>query len=352
MTPRRSEPMPVKYWSAAGLMLTYWCNARCASCHVRSGPQRGEWMDVEQGLTWWEQLISASPHGCRVHVTGGEPFGDWPRLISLCRGAHRAGLGPLQAVETNAFWATEERIVRDRLGALDAAGMGKLSISADPYHQQYVPIERCRLAARVGQEVLGADRVQVRWGRWLDAGCDTGELAAAQREDLFRRYVPRGRVRWAGRAVRLLAPAWLVKTVEELADMPCSEALLRSKHVHLDPSGLICPGTCVGIVLGHASAESIGGAWRRLAEDHADREVVGTLARCGPVGLLAAARRTGFVPAEAYAGKCHLCWELRTHLANRREAVGELGPGWVYRAGRGEDEKSGQLPASPQRRMQ
>ena len=40
------QPMPVKYWSFAGLMLTYWCNARCASCYLRCGPERGEEMTV------------------------------------------------------------------------------------------------------------------------------------------------------------------------------------------------------------------------------------------------------------------------------------------------------------------
>jgi len=147
--------MPVKYWSSAGLLLTYWCNARCESCYLSCGPQRGEWMSVQLGLRVWGELQDASPHGCRVHISGGEPFGDWDRLIELCRAAAERGLGPLQAVETNAFWALDEAIVRRRVSQLAEAGMYRLVVSSDPYHQQFVPIERCRTAVEAARRQLG-----------------------------------------------------------------------------------------------------------------------------------------------------------------------------------------------------
>jgi len=73
---RRGDPMPVKYWSFAGLMLTYWCNASCASCYLCCGPERVEEMSVDFALRLWGELIDACPHGCRIHLSGGEPFGD------------------------------------------------------------------------------------------------------------------------------------------------------------------------------------------------------------------------------------------------------------------------------------
>ncbi|MDY7011956.1 MAG: radical SAM protein, partial [Planctomycetota bacterium] len=129
----KSKPMPVKHWSFAGLMLTYWCNARCASCYVCSSPSDAGDMTVESALAFWEGLQNASPHGCRIHIGGGEPFGRWEILIELLQQAKSAGLGPLEAVETNAFWACDEKIIRERLAALDEAGMDRLTISADPY---------------------------------------------------------------------------------------------------------------------------------------------------------------------------------------------------------------------------
>jgi hypothetical protein len=330
--PRRDTPMPVKHWSFAGLMLTYWCNAACASCYLRCGPDRSgqEEMTAEAALGFWRSLAAASPHGCRIHLSGGEPFGDWPRLIEICRHAAAEGLGPLEKVETNCFWATDETLVRDRLAALDAAALGRLVISADPYHQQFVPIERCRLAARLAEEMLGRQRVLVRWRDWLADGFDTADLGEPERADLFRRYACGGRDRLGGRAAEQIAPMLPSSPFASFADSSCRESLLRSRHVHVDPAGRIMPGTCAGIVLATLGQASASDAWQALAADHADRPVVGTLAARGPVGLAEQAARAGFVPAPAYAGKCHLCWDVRRWLASAGLNGRELGPAWMY----------------------
>jgi len=322
--------MDVKYWSSAGLILTYWCNARCASCYVCCSPERTEWMSADDALAVWRDLIDASPHGCRIHLAGGEPFGDWPRLIDLCRRAAEAGLTPLENVETNAFWATDEHLVRDRAQALGDVGVGTLVISADPYHQQFVPIERVRLAARVAAEVLGGDRVRVRWADWLEDGFDTDDISDTERESLFATYAAEGRDRFSGRAGDLLAPHVPGRPPEAFAEETCREALLRSRHVHVDPAGWIVPGTCAGIALGRTGPASIGDLWRRLDRDHAARPIVGVLAERGPVGLLERAKAAGFAPRATYARKCHLCWEIRRFLVEQDRGGDELAPGWMY----------------------
>ena len=371
--PRNPVPMPVKHWSFAGLLLTSWCNARCASCYLCCGPDRGDEMSVESAVAFWHGLVAASPTGCRVHLTGGEPFGDWLRLVEVCRQAYREGLsspggkGPLEKIETNAFWATDEGEVRDRLAALDGAGLRLLRISADPYHQQFVPIERCRLLARVAEDVLGAHRVQVRWRDWLAEGQDTGALDEHDRRKLFAAYAAQNRDHWNGRAGEMLAemvggagavasagavaavsaatshvvanaattapnagtaPAPLIP-LASFADSPCSGRLLRSRHVHVDAQGRLTPGTCAGILLGDATG-GIEAAWRKLVDDHDRRPIVGTLARQGPWGLVPLAEPHGYVPLPGYLGACHLCWHVRRHLATRGLYADELGPSWFY----------------------
>jgi len=335
--------MPVKHWSFAGLLLTYWCNARCADCYVCGAPEAAGDMRVDDALAFWEQLQSASPHGCRIHIGGGEPFGRWETLIELTRRAAGAGLGPLEAVETNAFWATDERLVRQRLAALDAAGMGRLTISADPYHQQYVPIARPRLAAKVAAEALGPGRVRVRWRDWLAEGFDTDGLDAGGRAEVFRRWLSRGRDRLTGRAAGELAGLAQLKPAGAFADSPCREPLLRSRHVHVDGAGIVCPGTCAGIVLGRAGVgQSVGEIGKRLRRRFADGdslrggeaagcEVLSALVGGGPAALLEAARPAGYaVRPEGYAGKCHLCWDVRRWLFDRGRHPDELAPGVVY----------------------
>ena len=337
--------MPVKYWSFAGLLLTYRCNARCASCYVCAGPADGPDMDVQAGLEYWSSLQAACPHGCRIHIGGGEPFLCWETLLELARRARAAGLGPLEAVETNAFWATRESIVRRRLRALDEAGMRRLTISADPYHQQFVPIQRVRLAARVAEEVLGTDRVRIRWRDWAASGFDTGALAPDRREEVFARYARNGRDRITGRAADALAGFLPRKPARAFADSPCWDRLLRSRHVHVDPAGRVCPGTCAGIVLGRIGPDgSVGEIWRRLSERFADTDenlppgasgggVLAVLARRGPAGLARLAAAQGYEPDRSgYAGKCHLCWDVRRWLLRRGLFREELGPAEMYRS--------------------
>jgi len=326
--------MPVKYWSFAGLLLTDWCNAECASCYLCCSPRCGRWMEVDDAISVWRGLIAASPHGCRVHLGGGEPFGDVERLLMLCQRAKAEGLGPLEKVETNAFWATGEQVVRERLGALDAAGMGKLVISADPYHQQFVPLERCRLAARVAEEVLGAERVQVRWRDWLADGFNTDELDEPRRRELFAAWAAAGRDRLNGRAAEALARDLPGEPAETYRDETCREPLLRSRHVHVGPEGRVYPGVCAGVTLGTLgpapAAEDVAEFWQGLYEGWDERPVLSVLACEGPFGLSRLARPAGFLPRERYASKCHLCWEVRRFLARNGLHADELGPRWMY----------------------
>ena len=298
-------------------------------------------MSVETALAMWEGLVKASPHGCRIHIGGGEPFGRWETLIELARRAKAAGLGPLEAVETNAYWATDADVVRDRLAALDDAGLGRLTISADPYHQEFVPLERVCMAARVGREVLGRERVRIRWQDWVDSGTDTGVLPEPERRKVFAEWARRGRERLNGRAAVELAVFFQLMPPDRFADNSCAGRLLRSRHVHVDGDGIVCPGTCAGIVLGQVSTgQDVGRLWRALSEAFADGgaaveglEVVSQLAAGGPVRLLNDAASKGYKPEDGYAGKCQLCWVVRKWLFDSGYYPGQLGPEVVYRPG-------------------
>ena len=45
----RPQPAPAG-WEYAGLMITYWCNAKCAFCYVYSAPDRGGEMQVADAV--------------------------------------------------------------------------------------------------------------------------------------------------------------------------------------------------------------------------------------------------------------------------------------------------------------
>jgi len=96
-----------------------------------------------------------------------------------------------------------------------------------------------------------------------------------------------------------------------------------------------------GIVLGRATtAASVGELWRRAwtafaeggGHDVAGMELISLLAGRGPTGLLAEAERLGYTARPAgYAGRRHLCWEVRRWLLDRGHYRRLLAPATVYR---------------------
>lgn len=343
-SPNRAEPMLVKYWSRAGLMITDGCNAACASCYLRCRPGQARWMSTDMAVGLWAGLSRLSPHGCRVHVTGGEPFLDWQKLIDILQAAAKENLFA-DSVETNGFWATDDAVIRDRLQALEAAGVRELAISADPFHQEFVPIERVRRLAAVAVALLGQDRVRVRWQDWLDSGCDVQAMNPQRREALFREWIASGRDRLNGRAAEMLADSLPLQPAEAFAGQNCREGILRSRHVHIGPDGNVTPGVCAGLSVGttgvppvtsssHEIPTTIGQVWNNLRGNFSKRPILGRLIESGPTALLQLMKEKGLpVPhiEKGFASKCHLCWMARTALAATGDYSDELAPLELYK---------------------
>ena len=315
---------------AAGLLLTDWCPARCRHCYVRAGPQGREWMSADAAAAHLAALARMGVPPAGIHVGGGEPFGDFERLLAVVRSARQAGLAGIGYVETNGFWAESADLVRRRLAALAGAGMIQLSISADPYHQEFIPPGRVQLLYDAAREVLGPRGVRVRRWRWLRNAKDVSAMPQDERRTLFADFLRRYPERMTGRAAELLAPLAPRRRIGELPDEGCRSALLESRHVHVDPRGWINPGTCAGIVFGRATADQpLDGV---LASGRLDRSpLIALLVEGGPKRLLAEANRHGFeVDPQGYAGKCHLCWAVRSHLVRAGQGGDELGPQALY----------------------
>jgi hypothetical protein len=320
-------------------MLTYWCNARCALCYVHGGPDRGGELPTETAIALWrslDRLAAAHERHMRIHLTGGEPFRDWVRLVSIIRAARDAGLTPVEKVETNGFWATDDRMTRARLELLDALGVGRLVVSTDVYHQEFVPLDRVRRCVEMARRVLGRARVLVRWWGFYRQPVDTRRLSAAEKEAAFQAALRRHRDRLTGRAAELLADLLPRYPPEAFEGQTCAAELLQSRHVHIDPYGNIFPGTCAGIVLGRAGAAADAGAtvedvWHDLAANWPRNPVLAAAVAGGSYALLQQVRPLGYreLPG-GYAGKCHLCAHIRQFLVDRAIWPQHLGPAECY----------------------
>ena len=134
--------------------------------------------------------------------------------------------------------------------------------------------------------------------------------------------------RFNGRAAGPLAELFADKPIEKLAHFNCLKNFLSAKSVHIDPFGNVFNGTCSGIIIGNLNQQSLEDIW--LNFDPAKNEIVNILCKSGPVGLLEKAKEQGFIPAELYAGKCHLCTDIRQFFFDKRIFGMTIGPTPCY----------------------
>jgi len=375
----RSEPK-FKLWRSAGLMLTYKCNCACEFCYYNCNPDKGGLMPVDTAISAWRSLKILAGDNAKIHITGGEPFLFWDHLEEILDQAQKQNLGKVDLIETNGFWATSEKIVRQRLKRLDELGMNRFKVSTDPFHQQYVDIEPVRRLAMIAEEILGSERLLVRWQKYLDNPVDMKSLSQAELEQQYINAIKDYPCRFTGRAggklAELVASSKLVSRASrpriagkmpatrlggslkaagfgdgqpsrnhpqalafpegrlpaEAATRPkivnCKSNFLGAKGVHIDPFGNVFSGTCSGIIVGNVNQMSLEDIWKQF--NPTQNELIDTLFNSGPFGLLAKADELGYKRAECYADKCHLCTSIRQFFFKNGLEKSVIGPADCY----------------------
>ncbi|MBN2130299.1 MAG: radical SAM protein [Sedimentisphaerales bacterium] len=332
----RSEPK-FKLWRSAGLLLTYKCNAACEFCYYHCSSEKGGLMPVETGIGAWRSLKVLAGDNAKIHLTGGEPFLYWDHLLEILRAGKRESLGPVDLVETNGFWATDERIIAERLGTLLELNVQRLKVSIDPFHQEYVDVEPARRLARIAKQMFGPQRVLIRWEKYAvdDAGWQRqaqladGSPEAAKRDRTYVEAYHDYPFRFTGRAAGHLADLLASKPAGAFAGARCLPDFFGAKGVHIDPFGNVFSGTCSGIIVGNINETLLEDIWKQFQPGRSD--LVGTLCRSGPHGLLEIARSLGYRKRDAYADKCHLCTHIRQFLHQNAAETRTFGPADCYR---------------------
>lgn len=164
------------------LVLSSRCNALCTHCTTSCGPRARQSLsdeDIARVMSEAADVDDGTP--LAFHLTGGEPFLDFERLLAtVSRGARLKGR---ISVVTNAFWARSQELARNKLAALREAGLSLLSVSVSRFHLRYVPFENVRIALKVAgnlglrTELKGAvtmsdlrpDGLLAEWQSQLDA---------------------------------------------------------------------------------------------------------------------------------------------------------------------------------------
>ncbi len=320
----RNEPK-FKLWRSVGFLLTYKCSAACEFCYYHCTPEKGGLLPVATCIETWRSLKELAGEASRIHLTGGEPFLYWDHLVEILTQGQRERLGPVGLVETNGSWAVDEKQVRNRLQTLLDLGVQRLKVSADPFHQEYVDIERVHLLSTIAKEMFGVERVLVRWEQYL---ANDASWAQSERDEIYVRAYRDRPFRFTGRAAGRLASLLASEPAEALADGNCLSDFLGAKGVHIDPYGNVFSGTCSGIVVGNVNDTPLQDIWRRFTPEQ--DAFIHTLCERGPYGLLAQAETLGYQRLPAYADKCHLCTHVRQFLLEQGRQASVVGPPECY----------------------
>jgi hypothetical protein len=281
------------------------------------------------------EAVTVWPDTPQVHFTGGEPFLHYDLLLEGVRMA--AELGIPRYVETSASWCIDYTEAVERFQALRDAGLQAVLISCSPFHAEKIPPARTLRALRAALKVFGEDRVTVYLPEYLeliqlfdvDRPTQISEYLERFGQEATHRFLWQGYgIISGGRSGYELGHLVPRSPAQSFAEDDCRLDLLYAHHSHFDLYGNFISGFCGGLTVGdwhdlpQLLEEFRAGHYPPLVEVLVER---------GPYGLCALAEeRYGYrqLP-EGYAGKCHLCVDVRRHLLNSGQFE-ELRPAGFY----------------------
>ena len=310
-----------------GLILTYKCQCACKHCMFNCGPAWEEWMTLEN-IQEALQMILALGSVRQIHFTGGEPFLNFPLLLAGVQAAKETGLP--QYLETNAGWCVSVDQVDEQFALLKEAGLTVISISCSPFHAETIPLTRTLLAIDRALAIFGSHRVMVDNVEMINQIQRFGTRTPTPLYRYIEAYgnEPAGLLFWkgnelksSGRAGYTLGDLASRYEPEEFRRMDCLEELLTSEQASFDPYGNYIPSACGGLALGswHHIEEIAYDDWLTANLPSQHNLILKTLIHNGPYGLYnVAIRDYDYMKLNTgYVDKCHLCVDVRRHLANQ-----------------------------------
>jgi hypothetical protein len=318
-------PRPI----SLGFILSYKCSASCKHCMYACSPKwKDEWIskgNLYKILTKMTGIIEPSPYGAGninlnygLHFTGGEPFLNFNLLCEAVEMAEELGI-PSTFVETNCFWAVNDKSTKEKLSILKNKGLKGILISVNPFFLEYIPFERTERAVKYGYEIFGQNLIvyqseYYKRFRSLDIRKKMSFndfISLEGRRDFSRNteFFISGR-----------APYKIMKfniyqkyPAKSLLSHACSPPFIRSWHNHVDNYGNYIPGYCGGLSLGSFyDLDKLIKDGIELAEESVLNYIIGDDFE----GLLSFAKDYGYKVLKAgYLSKCHLCVDIRKHLA-------------------------------------
>ncbi len=315
---------------SGGVITNLYCSAACKHCLYASSPKWDKgYIDASMAS---KVITKIKELGCHsVHIGGGEPLLNIDGMLQFLQIANQQNL-MVEYIETNSSWyknAAQAVAILDQLRELR---VDTLLISMSPFHNEYVPFYKVKglIAAceRSGMAVFpwirdffgDINSFDDKQTHSLTAYC------AKFGTDYVQKIPGRFPLNLRGRALLTYKDFHAQIPIEQVLEdnsTGCS-GLANTSHFHIDLFGNYIPGLCSGLSI---SVDDLG-----KALDDQEYLFLHTLYNRGVPGLLEIAQEQyAFVPDAQYVSKCHLCFEIRSHLVLAQKVVAkDLNPVEYY----------------------
>lgn len=319
-----------------GLILSYKCTNRCKHCLYASSPEWNDWYDINDLKTVIKSLSKYNFYG--IHLAGGEPFLNFELLLKSVQLCKKYNV-PMEYVETNCYWAVNEKETEKKFQELKKAGLPGVLISVSPFHNEFIPLKRVITAYKIAQKVFGYNNVLL-YTDYYYSFLKHFDINKKFSFDQFVQVIGRRKVGinvkynygiiLNGRAIIKLAEFFPHYNIYDVLTKSCKSRFLNPHHVHIDLYGNYITSFCAGISMGQ------GFDLTHLYEVGINLDefpVLKILYNEGTAGLLKfVEREIGFEPLKnGYISECHLCNHLRYILIKYRFTYKELVPIEYYK---------------------
>ena len=142
-------------------VVTYACTGRCKHCSEGDHDSCGKHIDAEVAVAAVRKI--ASVYDIKTVMTfGGEPLLFPETVYAVMSAASELNISKRQVI-TNGYFSKDAARIREVALRLAEVGVNDLLLSADAFHQEYIPIEPVKLFATEAKNAGVPIRIQPAW---------------------------------------------------------------------------------------------------------------------------------------------------------------------------------------------
>ena len=142
-------------------VVTYACTGRCKHCSEGDHKSCGVHMDPAVAADAVKKITAAYPIKT-VMTFGGEPLLYPETVYAVMKTASELNI-PKRQIITNGYFSKDAARIREVVRRLAESGVNDLRLSADAFHQEYIPLEPIKIFAEEAKAAGIPIKIQPAW---------------------------------------------------------------------------------------------------------------------------------------------------------------------------------------------